>query len=256
MKTGIEQLSAMFHPELGGINNVLYTLAAKIYELKPDADVPLPEISFSWHDWWEETKPSDIIEALASVGIAMGIVEGSKRIPLFRLSILNSIAGTLNKAIGISLGRKTSYTAGLTFVLFIAMPLLSKKPRLVNPANFVSLLDLPRLAMNEEVMYRWGSESWDTHGRFSGNLAFALLHIIAPPVRPLAVILPDFLGGNQLTKTYLKEFERTGSREKSVKRSATVHTTHNVTAIAVAIVGGIIITFLKYKRGKKQMPVE
>lgn len=86
----------------------------------------------------------------------------------------------------------------------------------------------------EEQWYREGAEHWSRRQRLVSNFVFGVSHLTTV-VYPIASYLPLCLLGHTLTRVYLQELQRTGSRDKALARVIVVHRLCNWTTIAIVV---------------------
>lgn len=103
------------------------------------------------------------------------------------------------------------------------------------PLIFLTLLlpALPLFAEAEERMFRLGAERRSRWGRVRRSVEFGLVHAIIGI--PIGAALGLSVSGMYFTRSYLREFARTGDQEAAMKESTRAHTAYNATVIALVV---------------------
>lgn len=133
---------------------------------------------------------------------------------------------------------------GMPVALFLMYQLAKLLTRgMVRPTYKGKALD--QAAMFEEQWFRMGAESWSPWRRIYSCLSFGAVHLVNVIYSPASLIVVGCIGGVFML-VYLREYQRSGSRERAVLASTKLHAAYNRFAflymgVAVFLMVGLTI---------------
>lgn len=103
---------------------------------------------------------------------------------------------------------------------------------------------LANAAMLEELWFRMGCESWSWRQRFTGCLAFGLVHVLnfIYPIASLLVV--GLVVGGAITMVYLREYARSNDTGRATLAAAKFHLTYNYFAIVYFVVALVCVAVI------------
>ena len=191
---------------------------------------PLPEEPAPQADRDARFRRFYLLPVLLLIAFLVLLVGVISLVPNLLLSPVTGVAAAAGGDGGVA---AVSPIISLTITTLLVVALVWLRPR----GLFQVLFDA---AMSEELLFRYGCESWTKGQRARSCVQFGFAHLLN------LVVAVATLGGLALVgwvfmRVYLWELRRTGSREQAVQSAAYFHAVYNVAAVVLVLLGGTIV---------------